>query len=442
MIDRDRARELAKTALAASNADETEVTIEHVEEELNRFTADHPVQNLVRNMVGISIRVRVNGREGKAKTGTPTAEAVKKTVARAIAVAGHMPAPREELVPLPEQQDYQLRGRDPLRPNPVATAESVAAMTARARDSGCSAAGIQTGLSTFAYIANSRGLEVADVDNAARVSFSVYKDDGAGWASRTAATPGDIDSEALSKKAVAKAVRSVNPVGIEPGGYTVILEPAAVASLLLFASYKGFGAQQIRDGSSFLAGKLGEQVVGSNISIDDDVYHPLALGHVFDAEGMPRQTVHLIDQGIAKGVVYDSRTAVQSGCKSTGHALPQPSASGPLATNLVLAAGDSSDLRKDIDYGVLVTQLHYTNMVEPTQLTLTGMTRNGTFLIEKGEVTNPIKNMRFTHSLVDALKRVTGISQEQELASALFGGFTVVPAVRIDGFNFSSKTDF
>jgi len=153
--------------------------------------------------------------------------------------------------------------------------------------------------------------------------------------------------------------------------------------------------------------------------------------------------VHLIDRGVASGLVHDRDTARRFGCRSTGHATPQPSNSGPMATNLVLApSGGGADLLAGVDRGILVTQFHYTNMVEPTKLTLTGMTRNGTFLIEKGEVTRPIRNMRFTQSLVEALNRVSGLGGDARLASALFGGFTVVPSVRIDGFHFSSGTDF
>jgi predicted Zn-dependent protease len=445
MLDRDRARELAKTALAASPADETEVVVDLCEEELNRFTADHPVQNLVRRLARISVRVRVDGREGKASTGTPTPVAVRRTVDRAIASARHLPPPPGELLPLPEPRDrdaYGLRDRDPLRPDPRATARSVAAMTGRCRDAGCAAAGIHTSKTSLRVVMNSNDLAVDDLDTVAQVSVSAFKDDGAGWAAGTAAAHEGVDDEAVARGAVEKAVRSREPVVVDPGHYTVILEPDAASALLLFASYKAFGAQQVDEGTSFLADHLGERLVGENVSIADDVHHPLALGYVFDGEGLPRQTVPLIDHGIAKNVVHDRRTAQKWGCRSTGHALPQPNQQGPIAANLVLAAGDAPDLLAGVDRGILVTQFHYTNMVEPTRLTLTGMTRNGTFLVENGEVTRPVQNLRFTQSLVEALNRVSGIGSTQKLGSALFGGYTVVPALRIDGFRFSSRTEF
>jgi PmbA protein len=168
------------------------------------------------------------------------------------------------------------------------------------------------------------------------------------------------------------------------------------------------------------------------------------VGHTFDGEGMPRSPLALIERGVATNVVHDRATAHRFGCRTTGHATPQPSSSGPLASNLVLATGEGGTeaLLRGVDRGILVTQFHYTNMVEPTKLTLTGMTRNGTFLVERGEVARAVRNLRFTQSLVEALGRVTGLGGDATLCSALFGGHTVVPSVRIDGFHFSSGTEF
>ncbi len=445
MLDPERARRLACVALETSRAEETEVSVSQCEEELNRFTADHPVQNLVRRLARVDVRVRVDGREGKASTGTPTEDAVRTTVARALEVARHMPAAPEDPIPLPSAQDgYALRRRDPLSPDPEHTADSVARLTAAARDAGCTAAGIAAAENDLRLIANSRGLEVWDLDTRARMSLSVFNGAGAGWSSHIAATREGLEAEAVAATAVGKALDSRDPVAIEPGAYTVVLEPSAVASLLLFASYKGFGAQQVEEGSSFLVGRIGDTVADERISIADDVHHPMAIGHVFDGEGVPRTSVPLITDGVARGVVHDRRTAQRMGCRSTGHALPQPNPIGPLPTNLVLSPGGaaSDDLIRDVDKGILVTECHYTNMVEPTRLTLTGMTRNGTFLIEKGQVSRPIKNMRFTQSLVEALQRVSGLGGDTKLCSALFGGFTVVPSLRVDGFHFTSQTGF
>lgn len=444
MLDRARARKLAEAALRASTADETEVAVEQTEQELNRFTADHPVQNLVRRLSRVSVRVRVDGREGKASTGTATEDAVRRTVERAVAVARHAPRPKTDLLPLAGPQQYRLRDPEPVAPDPRATARSVAAMTGRARAEGCRAAGIQSAENELRLILNSRGLDVSDLDVRTEVSLTMFKDDGAGWATAIAPRREGLDEEAVAARALGKTLASRNPVDVPPGHYTVVLEPPAVASLLLFASYAAFGAQQVEEGSSFLAGKLGQKVAGDGVTVSDDCHHPLAVGHTFDGEGMPRATLPLIERGVAANVVHDRATAHRFGCRSTGHATPQPSSSGPLPSNLVLAAGEGGTeaLLRGVDRGILVTQFHYTNMVEPTKLTLTGMTRNGTFLVERGEVVRPLRNLRFTQSLAEALTRVTGLGGDATLCSALFGGFTVVPSVRIDGFHFSSGTEF
>jgi predicted Zn-dependent protease len=442
MLKPERAKALAQEALRASKADETEVCVELLEQELNRFTADHPVQNLVRNLARISVRVRVDGHEGKASTGTVTEDAVRRTVERAVDCAKRTPRVTGDVLPMAGPQTYKLRGRAPVAPDPKSTADSVALMTGACRAEGCTAAGIQSAENELKLVMNSRGLEVSDLDTRTEISLTAFKDDGAGWSSDIAARRDAVDERAIAATAVKKALSTRGARPVDPGSYTVILEPAAVASLLLFAAYKGFGAQQVEDGSSFLAGKLGSRVLGENVTIADDVYDPRTVGHTFDGEGLPRVPVRLIERGVASGLVHDRDTARRFGCASTGHATPQPSSSGPLATNLVFAPGAGADLLAGVDRGILVTQFHYTNMVEPTKLTLTGMTRNGTFLVEKGEVTRPIKNMRFTQSLVEALNRVSGLGGDARLASALFGGFTVVPSLRIDGFRFSSGTDF
>lgn len=444
MLSPERARHLSEVALAHSGAEGTEVAVTASEQELNRFTQDHPVQNLLRSTACLSIRVHENGRQGKASTGTLSDESVRRTVDRARAVARLAPAPAEALPPMPGPQSWSLRGGGPLQPDPEATAAAVRAITDACRARDCRVAGIHDGVSTLRLLANSNGLDVIDFDTHAEISVSAFVSDGAGWSGQIASDASGLDSHSVAERAADKALASRNPQPIEPGHYTVVLEPAAVSSLLLFAAYTGFGAQQVQDGTSFLSGRLGEPVMGENITITDDAYHPLALGPVFDGEGLPRERVTLIERGVAKGVVHDQLTARQAGCASTGHAQPQPSAEGPTAGNLVLAPGDvdAADLLAGVDKGILVTQFHYTNVVEPTKLTLTGMTRNGTFLIEKGERGRPLRNLRFTQSLVEALQRVTALSSTAELSSALFGGHVVVPSLRIDGFRFSSSTDF
>jgi PmbA protein len=203
----------------------------------------------------------------------------------------------------------------------------------------------------------------------------------------------------------------------------------------------GFSALAVQEGRSFM--RLGEQITGANISIYDDGYDPRGFPMAFDFEGVPKRRVDLIKDGVAHAVVYDSYTAGREpGRQSTGHALPAPNTYGPLPLNLVLAPGPTpkADLIKGIKRGLWVTRFHYVNIVHPLQTVLTGMTRDGTFLIEDGVITQPVKNLRFTQSVLDALRHAEP-ADTLKLQKSFFGG-TLAPALRIEGFNFSSATEF
>jgi PmbA protein len=221
----------------------------------------------------------------------------------------------------------------------------------------------------------------------------------------------------------------------------VVLEEAAVAEMLDYVGFIGFSALAVQEGRSFM--RLGEQITGANISIYDDGYDPRGFPMAFDFEGVPKRRVDLIKDGVAHAVVYDSYTAGREpGRQSTGHALPAPNTYGPLPLNLVLAPGRTpkADLIKGIKRGLWVTRFHYVNIVHPLQTVLTGMTRDGTFLIEDGVITRPVKNLRFTQSVLDALRHAEP-ADTLKLQKSFFGG-TLAPALRIEGFNFSSATEF
>ena len=227
----------------------------------------------------------------------------------------------------------------------------------------------------------------------------------------------------------------------------MVLEPAAVSSLLLFASYYGFGAKEVEEQASFLCGRIGEKLFPEELVIRDRWNHPLYRTVGFDGEGTPRKSLALLEQGSFCGPVTDRRFAAKlSGDPeaSTGHAEPQPSSSGPSAKCLSIDPGKQSldELIGGVERGLLVSQFHYTNVIDPREMKLTGMTRNGLFLIENGKLAGPLKNLRFTESLLGALGRVTGIGSELDISGALFDGEVIAPPLRIDGFRFTSATDF
>jgi predicted Zn-dependent protease len=248
----------------------------------------------------------------------------------------------------------------------------------------------------------------------------------------------EIDAEALARVACEKAASSAQPVAVEPGAWDVILEPDAVGTIVGYTSMLSFGALGVHEGRSAVAGRIGEQVCGDNITVWDDGLDPRGMMSSFDYEGMPRRRTMLIERGVAAGLVYDTATAATDGTTTTGHATP-PGGWGPLPRNLFMQPGPATveEMIASTERGLLVTRFHYTNIVSPKQTILTGMTRDGTFLIEGGRIAGGVKNLRFTENILEALGRVEMIGQVGS-----FTGMMWAPAVKIGGFTFTGTTEF
>jgi len=290
----------------------------------------------------------------------------------------------------------------------------------------------------------SSGLRAFDTYTTASFSVTALGNDSSGWSEATHRNVNAINPTALAQLAIEKAKKGANPKEVPSGRYTVVLEPSAVAELLLFMAFDGLGAHAYQEGSSFLSNRIGSKVMDERITLMDNVYDPQAIGLPFDYEGMPRKPVTLIENGIARGVVHDLQSARQGKSVSTGHALPKPNTEGPLPLHLVLKPGESTmaDMIASVDRGILVTRFHYTNLIDPTPLTITGMTRDGTFWIENGKIRHPIKNMRFTEGVVAAFNQIEQVGRDSVYTSSFWGGEIVAPALKINNFNFSSGTLF
>jgi predicted Zn-dependent protease len=267
---------------------------------------------------------------------------------------------------------------------------------------------------------------------------------GTGYASFVARDPEQFDIDSLAQEAIHRASRG-EPISVEPGEYEVILEPYAVGEFLSFLGYLGFNALAIQEERSFFCNQFGKKLVGEAVTIYDDGLDPQGLQVPFDFEGLPKQRVTFFEKGIAKEVTYDSFTAGREGKPSTGHGLIAPNTAGPIPINLFMKEGDASleEMIRSVRKGIYVTRFHYTNVVEPMKAVITGMTRDGTYLIEEGEIKRPINNLRFTESILRALSRVTAISRERRVCSEgtvysrRFVTGIVAPAIKVDGFNFS-----
>jgi predicted Zn-dependent protease len=242
-----------------------------------------------------------------------------------------------------------------------------------------------------------------------------------------------------------RCLQGRNPHALEPGDYTVILEPYATQDLMMMISRFGLQALALQEGTSFVEGRFGQQVLDQELSIWDDGLDPAGVPTPFDFEGVPKQRVDLIDQGIARAVVYDSYQAgKQEGRRSTGHAMPAPNTNGPVAGNLFLAPGKATveEMIANTERGLLVTTFHYTRPVARKPVIVTGMTRNGTFMIKKGEITHPVKNLRFTQSYLEALNNVEAIGRESRLLPMWGMGCFSVPAIKLGAFTFTGATEF
>ncbi|HID06242.1 MAG TPA: TldD/PmbA family protein, partial [Armatimonadetes bacterium] len=219
----------------------------------------------------------------------------------------------------------------------------------------------------------------------------------------------------------------------------VVLEEEAVATLLMMLAYMGLGARAVQEGRSFMCERFGERIMSECVTIYDDALNTEGLPQPFDYEGVPKQKVVCIESGVAKAVVYDTYTAAREGKQSTGHALPQPNPWGPYPTNLFMSTGELTleEMISTTERGLLITRFHYVNPVHPKRTVITGMTRDGTFLIEDGRVTHGVRNLRFTQSILDALSCVDAISRTRKLCDS-----TVAPAVKVNQFAFTGVTEF
>lgn len=273
------------------------------------------------------------------------------------------------------------------------------------------------------------------------VEFEVvvtHKDGETGFAAFTASDLGKCDIAGAVKAAHAKAKAAIGPSFAELGPYTVVLESAAVANLVTFMLY-GLNAGSHEKGLSFASGLLGQKLFGENITIRDDVSNPATLPMYFDAEGYKRQPLTLIEKGVVKNVVHCSKTAKRAGVAPTGHAIDN-TGNGGYPLNVVMEGGDSSlpEMIKGVKKGILVTHFHYCNFVNPKTLQITGLTRDGTFMIEDGRVKNPIRNMRFTQSLLEAFSKTTFLSKTLTPVSLFGGAPALFPAAVIEDFHFTS----
>ena len=442
-------RQFQKTfqeAEAFSNGYDLEMIGSSRSESTARFGNNEISQHVQIEEMSLTIRVQKGRRQGTAVCNDSTPGVLKKTIEKAMALAECADSPSDlpEMLPLQRYISFNGFSRETLKLTPLEKVSAIQEIIRQCRPKKLTAAGLFSHGVQVTGIANSRGLFAFHTQTLASFSITIMGQDSSGWAEGTHWDIQKISPSLLAAAAIEKEQKGRKPKAISPGRYTVLLEPAASAEILLFMMWDGLGALPYLEGRSFLSGKMGEKVVSEAITLMDDPYHAQTIGLPFDYEGMPRQQVTLIEDGMGRRVVHDRNTARAAGETSTGHALPQPNTSGPLPLHLVMRKGDKSlcQMIAETDRGLLISRFHYTNLIDPIPLSITGMTRDGTFLIEKGRIKYPVKNLRFTESIIGALSRVEAVGDETVYASSFWGAGVVAPALKIRDFNFSSGTPF
>lgn len=445
MLGENKIREITQQVFAFSKADQTEVLLQITQSALTRFANSYIHQNVAENDTMVRVRVAYGKKIGVASSNDLSPEALKRTVETARAIAQlqredpeFQSLPRPQPVPRVEAFVDATAGYTPEQ-----RAQLVGVLCKKAKAQNVVAAGAFSTTAIEIAVANSLGVFAYHPSTYADINTVMMTETGSGYASFTHQDARAVNAEALADEAITKALRASHPVTFEPGEYTVFLEEYAVFDMLNFFAMLGFSAQALQEDRSFMKGKLGERVMDERVTIWDDGCAPETIPLPFDFEGVPKHPVTFIENGIARGVVYDTPTAQREGKQSTGHSLPAPNTMGPYPMHVLMASGDTpkNEMLKTIARGIWVTRFWYTRPVHPMQVLVTGMTRDGTFLIENGEITQPLKNLRFTMSYLAAFNQLRAISRETKLLYSDWGGASrVAPALVVDGFRFTGTT--
>jgi predicted Zn-dependent protease len=449
------ALELAERALAAARAGEGGALATVISERslMLRYANSRPTQATAIDDLTVEIAVARGGRVGKAATNATDddslarcaheAEAAAQAMARSAGDDGYPGFPSPDPAPECETFDEATAALDASQGG-----AALAQVFEVAERCGVEAHGTWTVGDVETAIASSTGVAVSERSTDAFMKVVCIAPSGrSGYATAASRSASALQPIELAERSAAKATASGEPVALPPGEYPVVLEPAAVGELLGMLSWQTFnGLAYVEDRSAF-SGRLGEMVAAPAINLSDSPRFPRTFQRGFDAEGVPKLPLPLIQDGVAKNVVYDTVTGARAGVPSTGHATAAGGSTyGPVASNLVLLGGgarDTADLCRPIKRGIYITRLWYVNTVRPKETLLTGVTRDGTFLIEDGELTRPLVDMRFTDSALGLLERTQALcsapvlTTDGEFYGRRFASGVVCPALRVSSMRFT-----
>ena len=460
MLTKAHASDLFTKLRKHSTADEVEALFYGGRSALTRFANNVIHQNVAEENYGVSVRTVFGGRTARASTNKLDDDSLKRVVEASESLA-RVQHPDPDLLPMPGSCGDSARESRPLRHfsetaaiTPEDRAEGVKKIVDVANKQSLTTAGIFSSSESVEGIFNSRGLSDWHSQTLAEISITMLAANSSGWQKANSPDVRNLNQLALAQTAARKAVDSANPRELPPGKYTVVLEPSAVLDIVGFMFWD-FGGQAILDERSFLNNRIGQPIFGENINIWDDVYHPLQANCPFDGEGICRQRLPLVERGRVNRLVYARATAEKmkrspfvssvGAINATGHGFPLPNEMGESPMNIVFAEPANphtiEQMVASTQRGLLVTRLWYIRDVDPYEKILTGMTRDGTFLIENGKLAGGVRNFRFNESLLHMLSNVEAQSVPVR-ASGEESFDMVVPAMKVRDFNFTEVTKF
>lgn len=448
MIGKDDALKVLEKVVSYAKNFEASAALRAEDLSLTRYYRNHIHQNLRRHNQTMTVRVVKGKRSGVASTNLLDDGSLRWAAQSAFE---NMETAGEDKdfpgLPRPEPlQDIQTYLPSTANLKPKDRAEACGVVISLAKDKGLMAAGTYSTAVHEVAVANTSGVRAYNASTEAFFRTIVESGDNTGYADRLTRDLREIDYRTVGEEALAKATLFPEAIDLPPGRYDTIFEEYALADLIRFLGNIAFGAEAKQQGRSFMAHRMGEKVMGDNVTMWDDGLDTRGLAVPFDSEGMARKKVVFIENGVAKGVVYDTRTAAKDGVRSTGHSPGgERFRSGPMPGNMFLGTGDSTreDMIKSTKRGLLVTRFHYTHCPEPMRVVATGTTRDGTFLVEDGQIVARVKNLRFTESMVDAFGRVEAISGAARITRDWWSTFnSVLPCVKIKEFTFTGATSF
>ena len=442
----DLAESVLERALQAG-ATEAEVLVSEDDAALTRFANSEIHQNVAETSVSVNLRFAAGRRIATASTGRTDEAGLRALVHRAAAVArtceeledwGGLPGPDGDGVVHGLPAAFASATADA---TPELRADAVRQVIAAADERGVLAYGSFSTTREEIAVANSAGIRSTQARTTSQLlTVHMSPDGGSGYAEAAATDASTIDPAAIGREAAAKARATEHAIALPPGDYPVVLEEYAVIDITDMLGYLGFSALAVQEGRSFA--EPGRRIGSDLVTIVDDGSDPAGLPMAFDYEGVRKQRVMLVDRGVCRDVVYDAQTAARDGRRSTGHGLPAPNPYGPFPINTIMSAGSTprADLIAGLDRGLLITRFHYTNPVHPKLAIVTGMTRDGTFLVEGGRIVGPVRNLRYTQSYLDALAGVVAVGRERRTLIGSLGS-AVVPALRIESWTFTGATE-